>query len=99
MAFILIKKPSLLSIELARLVHEAPADCFSSLDGWMTVVIVNGNIVLYATVTTAFPFFLNSYMVMCWRRRSYCLFLFVNRFVADQEAWHELSELYINEHE
>lgn len=23
----------------------------------------------------------------------------VNRFVGDQEAWHELSELYINEHE
>lgn len=23
----------------------------------------------------------------------------VSRFVGDQEAWHELSELYINEHE
>lgn len=27
------------------------------------------------------------------------LFLCIYRFVGDQEAWHELSELYINEHE
>lgn len=30
---------------------------------------------------------------------NHLLSFYAYRFVGDQEAWHELSELYINEHE